>query len=353
MADNTGNLIGIIFCFIILLIAIVAVIWGLNNKQPVTKCSQNNECLSTQTCDNGTCTYKTCRASSECGTDQTCTSGFCYQNTCEDNTGCTGINICNNGLCTPFGTSCESDSNCFNSGLICVNKRCVQCAGNVDCGAGSVCGGDGKCYTNCNTAISQGGTGICPAESPNCNSNGVCCPSNSRPCSSGCGTDYCVNGICSCSQGNINDRCTQDRDCQSGKCLQGANTCQPSGAVCNGNYSGVSINGIVSCPSATNPFCVNGQCGNQAAIASGDGSIGAPCSCNTYNPGGINQGNSQYNCCNLSGTGYAGSFTYCVNNFCSLNPGPAGSHCTANTDCQPLGNPPIQRCSSNNICTGV
>jgi len=351
MADNTGNLIGIFVCVIILVIAVVAIVWGIYNKQSQgNPCTKDNECSSNQTCNNGICTYRTCNASSECGTDQTCTSGYCYQNTCVDNTGCTGINICEKGLCVPFGTVCDNDSNCFNSGLICVSGKCVQCGSSVDCGPGNVCSSDGKCYSNCNQA---GGDSSCPSSNPKCTSNGVCCPSSGSACpANSCGTQYCVNGNCSCAQGQIGQRCVQDRDCASNTCLAGAGTCQPAGAVCNGNYSGVTINGIVSCPNSAAPFCVNGQCGNQAAIPGPKNtSIGAPCSCNTYNPSTSNQSNSPYNCCNLSGTGYSGSVTYCVNNLCSLSPGPAGSHCTVSQDCQPLGNPPSQNCV-NNVCSG-
>lgn len=344
MADNTGNLIGIFISVIILVIAVIAIVWALNNKQKGVTCSKDNECFSNQTCSNGICTYKTCSISSDCGTDQTCTSGFCYPNSCVDNTNCSNSNICEKGFCVPFGTQCDTTSNCFNSGLICDNNRCIQCRIDSDCPSGDVCSVlDGKCYANCTEA---GGNSSCPTGTF-CTQSNICCPSQGESCvNNSCSAgNYCVDQFCACAPGDIGQSCRENRDCLSNTCLRGV--CATSGAICNANFS---TSGTAPCTDPNNPFCVNGQCMNYAAILQNGQSIGAPCACNTFSPTGTNVCNSQYYACNLTG-GVTGSLLYCVNNFCSFTPGPAGSHCTQNSDCQPLGTPPVQNCK-NNICSG-
>lgn len=351
MADDNsrvGILIGIFVCILIFIVAIGFIVFGVTNKQNSgPACTQNNQCTPTQLCNNGFCAQKTCNVNSDCGTNQTCAYNFCFQNTCSTNNDCSGggtTSVCINSLCTPLGTTCGDGSNCFNNELTCSNGKCVQCRSNSDCPNNGFCNNTGVCTTTCNTP------GVTCTTGTVCLTSGICCGPNFNPLkacttaancvSQGLGNNsFCVNGSCACQPGPYGSKCGANSDCQSGNCTGGI--CLNSGDSCFANFSTSGVNPSLVCPQGT-PFCSNGHCSTNAS--------GAHCSCFIFPANNQNGAcTNQYQACNLGGTGFSGSVTYCINNVCNLNPGWINDKCTTDSDCSLING--IQKCT-NGRCVG-
>lgn len=331
--DRAWIIIGIIVCFIILIIAVCFLVFGLTNKPPPgTTCTSAAQCLSTQNCSNGFCLQKSCLKNSDCGLSQTCSYGFCNQNTCQTNIDCASGHVCQKGLCVAFGETCTTALDCNNNSLSCVNQVCSQCATNQDCGTG-FCGSDHVCYPTCNSSKVT-----CPSSQVCVNDH--CCPAGTtaaicttaKPCTTG----FCVNGKCSCAQGNNGNTCLTNNDCSSGNCLGGV--CLTLGATCFANFDPKKVGVVGYCQTTLNPYCASGNC---AAT-----SLEAPC---LYSNSSA-MGATLYNSCNQSGN-TTQTTTYCVNGFCTLDPGAIGASCTSNFDCSPVNG--VQTCgpSPNRVGT--
>jgi hypothetical protein len=109
----------------------------------------------------------------ECLTDAECPSrGLCWNRrcwiapVCNDDADCAATDRCENGSCVvrDEGT-CRTSGEC--SSQLCVRGQCVSCTSDDACGAGRVCGPDGRCVDRSaagvggasNSSNNQAGTG--------------------------------------------------------------------------------------------------------------------------------------------------------------------------------------------------
>lgn len=334
MSDNAWTVVGFIVCVLALIGAIILIYIGVTQKFPAgPPCTSNAQCNPTQSCSNGACIQVTCNSNSECtsrseGIGQICSAGFCYQQACVETTDCPSGTVCScsdgpgcttgDPVCYPSGQTCGSDTDCWGSALICTGGKCAQCASNNDCPSGFCA--NGSCFDSCAGLTGICGTGtICLGD--------FCCPSStsSRPCDSAniCPTgEFCIAGVCTCLPGITGSVCAVNNDCQSRNCLE--KRCVAFGAECANNF------GTTGSPcTQANPYCANGKCGTSA--------VGAPCECFLFT--GPGTCTNAFDACNITGvTGFTGTtqVSYCINNMCSLTPGPPGAQCTANGDCAPI-----------------
>ena len=77
----------------------------------------NKECVSSQKCDNGICTIKSCKSSRGCFPSEKCKGikgrdvGMCFPTNCKDHDDCMGSQKCAKGICTV--RSCKSSKECL------------------------------------------------------------------------------------------------------------------------------------------------------------------------------------------------------------------------------------------------
>jgi len=132
-----------------------------------------------------------CTSNDECANGGVCANGVCiFTQPCAVNGDCAAAEACQQGRCVFVGgTACANSSTC--NGLLCENRRCVVCTSNAACGAGFLCGPDGRCIA--------GTTPIQCANSNTCNGllcvNGQCVAcTNNASCGTGLVCD--TNGRC-------------------------------------------------------------------------------------------------------------------------------------------------------------
>lgn len=201
---------------------------------PMGKCLNDQDCLSLgQVCVKGTC--QQCEKDAQCPIGYLCSSGKCISRTCSTHKDCPDSSICINGLCSPKSCqdvrSCDSGEacmpvgdhgtkicipvnkpcinkyDCFGGSLPCHNGLCRQCINSSDCPDDSFCM-MGVCNNVCLNS-SQ-----CPSDKPFC-IDGKC---YSTPIGASCNSTlscrnnnkynlYCVNNMCSPTNGQLGDRC--------------------------------------------------------------------------------------------------------------------------------------------------
>lgn len=317
-------------------------------------CSSNSDCPGNGTCVNGTCFNQcpfgqtgvngacvnvACQADSDCaslagGGSMLCietsgqANGYCTPSACNYNTDCAAIEACINNVCVPSNVfPCTQNSNCY-LGQACVSGLCVQpqpcpigqfyqngiCSylegsttyGGATCPSGST-GASGVIYYN----TAQGGNFTSNDQSF---TGWICCPTSPPGQAGGCGyticqttancgsqCPYCVEGQCTCMQGQLGATCTTNADCTSNIC-QGSSSWV--GTKCLTVSGGCSPYVPGSCPS--------GQfCSTQTGL------------CSTTPLGA--------NCWTATAADPAGY--YCVNGTYQTSPGIYGERCLNNSDC--------------------
>jgi len=344
--------IAIFFLVIAISMLIIGIIYSLFWRPTVQgpTCSFNNNCDVGQICQASTCVERLCSSNLDCSPNNLCINSYCYAPTCNIGNDCSNGSACINGSCIQVGSSCTSNSDCFQ--LSCMNKVCVQCLANSDCPLGQGCfnrscrfpytGETGAnqitfsspAQVNGNITASPGY--FCPAA--NCGTGTgsqtpiVCNDTNT--CGGTC--PYCINNLCRCTQGQISENCEANSDCISGLCSN--NICVPVGGDCIYNYNGT---GCADCCTVNRPYCVDGICSN-VSLGAPCGSTGLPADmCN--NPlslGGIG----------ITGVTSDGMGFFCVNGFCQEDPGTFNNLCSGNSCefiqegifvCTPIATPSI------------
>lgn len=100
-------------------------------------CTRNDQCPAGGVCWDGRCWLApVCTDDGDCGTNAHCVDGSCI---------------------VVSGGGCRSDRECASG--FCQNGQCVACTSNSACGAGRVCGPDGRCVAENAAGTSVGGTG--------------------------------------------------------------------------------------------------------------------------------------------------------------------------------------------------
>lgn len=108
-------------------------------EKPVTGCTSDAQCANGGVCLNGKCIF-----AAACGVPGDCQAGY----------------TCTNGRCVlqPTGT-CTTNAEC--NGAVCAGGQCVACTpGGSECGAGYVCGPDGRCISSSGGGGAAGGSGV-------------------------------------------------------------------------------------------------------------------------------------------------------------------------------------------------
>lgn len=306
-------------------------------------CSADDTCISTQACDvDNDCAYGqtcsqsnsntkrcvaiSCKNNSDCpesSGDSTirCINSLCAARVCIAASDCSSTEACVTGICTPIGGSCQADSDCFRSTLMCTGGKCSQCSTTSDCGTGEYCDvttDGGICKTGC-TLNSQCGTGMTCVSGNCCPSGGSCGIScgSSTDCSGTC--KHCVDTICTCIPGAeptpapiTRFECFTGADCESGTCLPDHDSMSGQIKTCGWKaveclYNNGTTGKLSTCPNASAPFCVQGVC--QASSA---GTI-----------------------CGTDGVAMCGNNLDCVNEICGVDRGVYGDMCLVTSDCEP------------------
>ncbi len=271
-------------------------------------CTSEQICYKTPANPEGTCSAPQCQNTDDCDGAQ-CVKGQCVTGGSDS---CTKASDCPNpdkqtctlaGKCVdkPVEKECENTTDCANDGEICdANNKCtVPACTETSCGAGKLCGTDGKCKdapicdpTKCETnercLPSTGACGTdCVSDASLCGNGEMCdkptatcitnpCP-NVDPASCGGNTPHLSPSLnCSCVQCTDNTHCGPGKVCGSnGSCT--ADQCQKT---CDSATPG-SCNGA-----AGTPYCVGGccsQCIGAADCPGGqlclDGFCGVPPNC--------------------------------------------------------------------------
>jgi hypothetical protein len=99
-----------------------------------------------------------CTRNDQCPNGGICINGVCRLTVaCIDDTNCDPTQRCLEGRCVyRGGNGCAGDTEC--DGLICEQGQCVACTNDTACGAGRVCGPDGRCTTAPNGTATQTST---------------------------------------------------------------------------------------------------------------------------------------------------------------------------------------------------
>lgn len=340
-----------------------------------TRCTNDAQCATGQTCAGGSCGSSANGASCEKGGD--CASGFCVDGVC-CNVECSGACVsCNQtgsvGHCQYIAAdlpdpdcNAQDRKTCGNTGLCDGQGSCTvypadtvcapsSCAGLVE-NAPRTCDGKGVCrdaqLVDCAPFICGNGacTTTCDPKDANTCENGHACVASgsgyacgkrkngqSCPDSSQCESGFCVDGVC------CESECTGAcRSCNltgsPGKCTNVAigstdprKTCNDKGAA------SCSTNGKCDGNGACQTYSQGTECGGATCSA---GAYTPPSTCNaagqcvasrsrTCSPFVCN-GTACFDRCSSDQQCAAGSF--CVNGSCGLKP--SGANCNAGTDCK-------------------
>jgi hypothetical protein len=181
-----------------------------------------------------------------CGGNLACASASACNSSCAKDADCLSGFYCNSGVCAARkarGVACTRPFEC--ASLECLNNVCEDCfsdngyrcpinqpfcqaiGGRWQCTAcsGSNCLSDGSGRLNCRANSTF--PGVCPANAPNCGTDGVCrCGTSATPCKIG---QICVNGVCKIG-GTL--PCVQSTDCATGTCGPGVCPATPQNNLC-------------------------------------------------------------------------------------------------------------------------
>lgn len=291
-------------------------------------CTSEQICYKTPANPEGTCSAPECQSAADCDGAQ-CVKGQCSTggggdsctkpSDCAENQTCTLAGKC---VDKPNEKECENTTDCTGEGEICdANNKCVvpACTEN-SCGAGKVCGDDGKCKD-------------APACDPaQCAANERCLPSTGA-----CGVD-CVSDASICAAGQMCDKPTAT--CVTNPCPN----VDPDS--CTGRTPHLSPSLNCSCVECTdNTHCGPGKvCGSNGACTADQ--CQTPCNSNT--PGTCNgAAGTPYcvgGCCSQCiGAADCPGGQLCLDGFCGVPPNctvdptvcPQGYTCDANGTCKP------------------
>jgi len=262
---------------------------------------------------------------------------------------------------------CATNSDCTDTGTICLNNVCVcstdgtTANGEADCNG--TCTDTSTDSSNCHTcgticdtnATCVGGFCTCPAGQTDCTAQGTCANTNTDPsncgtcgndCSTGTAGDLCVSGTCSaglaCTTANEASTCTDAGTiCLSGTCGCGMNGATDGLTDC-GAQLGCTDSTCVGCTDtmtdnnncggcgagsacASGNICVSGTC-TAAITCTGTGTTGADsCTANGADPGMTCQSGV---CACPSGESDCGSTDGCQNTMAStIDCGVCGTVC--------------------------
>ena len=214
-----------------------------------------------------------CTSNAECPYDGVCVNGDCVLTLpCAVNADCAAGYVCNTGRCVFIsGAPCIDSSNC--DGLVCQQGLCAACPNDAACGAGFVCGPDGRCLLAGNGTIPCTNSSTCDGflcQAGQC----VVCPSNAA-----CGTGYVCDAAGRCVAG-IGAPCTNSNTCNGLVCQAGQCVDCVGDAACGTGYScgadGRCVAGIgapcTNSDTCNGYLCQAGQCvvcTNDAACGTG------------------------------------------------------------------------------------
>ena len=312
-------------------------------------CTSNADCVSPNTCVNGSCGKK--GLGQKCTVPADCKSGFCIDLVCCDQAcgdTCAACNLPNApGRCTtvPAGVidprkKCENKSPAACS----TNGKCNGARGCQTYPTGTVCRA-GTCDTATNRVTDDGTcrNGSCTSPSPT-----TCTPykCNGARCGSSCstnaqcsGTNVCVNG--SCGKKPNGAVCSKSTDCASTFCAQGV-CC---GAACTASCFSCSLPGSIGTCTAVPPngadptgTCIDqgkGTCGN-------DGTCNGNGGCRKYVPGTVcvaakcaDGKFTSASTCDGQGKCAPGSSRDCAPFVCNTGGTACFDSCSASSQCMP------------------
>jgi len=326
----------IIFLFVSLIMGFIIIIyllfWKPTPSSPL--CQSNTDCSLQQSCDFGICVEINCSSDSDCPNNNICINHYCYSPHCTFGNDCPIGTACLSNTCVPIGSPCSSNSNCHQ--LSCFNNVCIQCISNSDCPSGQGCFNNSCRYpyihetspdmlTFSSPAQENGNISAPPAyfcQSSSCGTgpflHPISCDSNTS-CPSNC--QYCVNGSCRCTPGELYEICSSNTDCISGLCSHTSlgSLCVPIGGECAFNYNGSDCDG---CCNRINPYCINGKCSNL--------SLGAICGSPDLPPDMCNNPLS-LGAVGNTGISNDGMGFFCVNGSCQSTPGLFNDLCSGNS----------------------
>jgi len=252
-------------------------------------CSSDNDCISPNTCLNGSCGPKP--QGSNCSSANQCQSGFCAQGVCCDNA-CSGVQCKACNLQGSRGTCAFVSQGTIDPAGKCVNSNTI-------CGPNGTCNANGSCRlgssgTQCAAPECASATSVTAASL--CDGAGSC----STPAPQACG-----GGLYTCSSGACRTSCSSDNDCAGGNfCSAGA--CSPkrangieagTGSQCQ---SGFAVDGVccasascagASCPSGSPNYSPAQKCNNPSSLGTcsaapmmcgGPGVCGSNNACKVY-----------------------------------------------------------------------
>ena len=212
----------------------------------------------------------TCRGDFECPSGTTCTTLGCTAS-CEGDESCSDGAVCRGGMCVgptepdpePVPGSCERNTDCLASGLICVDGACVAdetpaCDADNPCDDGFVCA-DGECLAEDNSCQFNHECG----EGRQC-VNGRCrisCGETLDPCPGMLRCDD-AKGFCRTTP-PVTGECSRNVDCGTGRicldsvCFDGCTDDEQ----CTGDEMYCAPDGLCRIDDRPRPFCTsNAQC---------------------------------------------------------------------------------------------
>lgn len=162
------------------------------------QCAVNDDCQAGSWCKQGLCQARADVSLCPGGMSTECPQGErCNQVTlvCEEDLGCSTNDDCSAGeICNTGSRACQprctvdTQADVCAAGQRCVNEKCVQCAGDAECGVGLTCDPAGnctagsRCYTDRDCPVPLvclAQTGACLQKAPACRSDDNCA-SNQR-----------------------------------------------------------------------------------------------------------------------------------------------------------------------------
>ena len=290
--------------------------------------NDDDNCVSTAYCDNGTCAAKKDNGT-VCGGNNQCTSAFCVDMVC-CNVACSGTcQSCslagNRGTCSFVDAGTDPANECSGNGGadvcdgagMCLEANGTSCSNGSECASGFCADGvccdqlcDGLCQA-CSVAKTGGTNGTCGKVTANtdpnsecsgsldCNGSGACEAklTNGSPCTVAgeCSSNQCVDGVC------CNNACSGTCSACSAA-LKGSGPDGTCGPIANNTdpqnecAGALDCNGASACESAqadgssctvagecSSGFCVDNVCCNTAC----SGTCQA-CSAAKIGAGGVN-----------------------------------------------------------------
>lgn len=293
------------------------------------RCSDDNACTATDTCQKGVCTPGTevvCQALDDCHDAGVCdpATGQCSQplkldgESCDDHDPCTIDDACAAGVCIGKPRDCSALNGPCTWGVCnsltgecetAARREGEPCEDGDRCTQGSICQ-DGACVGGeqiicsppdvCHTAVCVLGSSGCvvtaKADGTSCGDSQYCFDGACETCRVGgkecdddaqCCSGNCLGGFCECKP--FGGTCGVDVDCCRGLCIEGSCGCAGSGASCvaleNCCSSMCSDAGVCECAHTgshcqTPEDCCNGLCeGGVCRCRAKDQACGADADC--------------------------------------------------------------------------